>query len=144
MKIDPIIVRYQMFWEAASQKADFEDEAKILRSMVTYIKGEYGDVTNHVDLIMDLITELDKYLPLMDLDQFCAASKAISYGKRSIRISGSPSYASNLSRDITEDEREQLRESILESDRDRSESLGDSGDDSGNDLHDLLDDDDQS
>jgi hypothetical protein len=142
MKTDPIIERYQAFWESSSQDADFESQSKILRSLITYIKGEYDDVSDYVELLLDLISELDKYLPLMDLDQFCAASKAISYGKRSIRVSGNPTFASGLSRDITEEERKQLRESINASDRDRAQGANGAGNDAGNDFSDLLDDND--
>jgi hypothetical protein len=138
---DEIIERYELFWSAAAQDANFDDQAKILRALVTYIKSEYGDLSNHVDLVMSKIEELDKYLPLMDLDQFCASSKAISYGKRSIRVSGSPNYASGLSRDISAEEQRQLTESINASDRDRTEGLNGEGDDAGNDLLDLDSDD---
>jgi hypothetical protein len=137
---DEIIDRYELFWSAAAQEANFDDQSKILRALVTYIKSEYGDVSNFVEMITDKIDELEKYLPLMDLDQFCASSKAIAYGKRSIRTSGNPNYASGLSRDITEEERRELRESINASDSARSGDLNGEGDGSGDGGNDLLDD----
>ena len=133
-----------MFWSAAAQDANFDDEAKILRALITYIKSEHGDLSDYIELIMKKIDELDKYLPLMDLDQFCAASKAISYGKRSIRTSGSPNYASGLSRDVTEEERRELRESLDASDSARAGDINGEGNGSGDDRNDLLDDDDES
>jgi len=134
---DPIIEQFNGFWSAASNEVDFQEQSKVLRGLVTYIKTQYNDVSNHAELITGMSDELERYLPLMSVDEFISATKAISYVRRSIRTSSLPDYGAGLSREISDEERDQLRVANDASDRDRAESIGPEDSEPGDFIDDL-------
>jgi len=106
---DPIIERYKAFWSENATTTDFIGMSKVLRGLLTYCKAQYGDISDQIELITEYATELERYLPLMDLDEFVSASKSVTYANRTIKQSGTIQYGSGLSRDPSASEAEELR-----------------------------------
>ncbi len=111
MDHDHIIERYQAFWQQYAAEANFIAMSKVLRGLLGYCKAQYGDVSDQVELITEYAEELERFLPLMDLDEFVSSSKSVTYAKRTIKNSGTIAYGSGLARDITIDEERLIRES---------------------------------
>lgn len=132
---DQIIERYQAFWQQYASETDFLAMSKVLRGLLTYCKSQYGDISDQIELITDYATELERYLPLMNLDEFVSASKSVTYAKRTIKNSGTIDYGAGLSRDVSAEDL--LRESSVEGSGSLDAGNGDTDNGSGNLIDDL-------
>ena len=103
----PIIDRYRSFWVTYSAEADFVSMAKCIKGILTFC-----DLKSMPELVEEaerMCAELERYQPLMDLDEFTTCTKVIIYARRRIELTRGTRYAARLSAALTDAELAELR-----------------------------------
>jgi hypothetical protein len=137
MNNQPILERYEEFWEQAAHTHDCIQMAQIIRGILAF----FGDDPKYCDSIEVKVSVLEAWYPIMSLEEFTKCAKACTYAKRRLSSVRGTRYGAGLSRAITESERDELRSQGNESDRSGTQSNGTGIESGGSFVSDLYSDD---
>ena len=133
------IAKLRLLWGEYSIVTDFAAMGKLVRSSFTLI--EFSKAPNVLDELERMTNELQRYIPLMGLEEFLYCTRAIQYARRQIQNRRGKRYALGLSRELSAADRALICDSGPANDR-ALPGEGSQDADSALDVDDALDDDD--
>jgi hypothetical protein len=135
-----VLTQVREFWASFSGPSlDFFSMGKLIRGTFRII--DFKKHPQFLEEVEAMTNELERYLNLMNLKEFLYNTQAIRYARAQIQLRRGITYATGLSRQLSDQERELIRGTCPEGDR----QLVEQPDLNGNDFAaDLCDDDDDS